>query len=164
MRTAVVSGFLFVSLIAFRSTRAQTFESEGDLKNGAAIPAGILKLLARSDEVKNCTENADLMPSWFRAVKIELNGDRSPDYLIKSELQCLNGPRAATWWIFTRGPSGFKQVFNDSVLSLTILRKKTRGYRNIRTETTMVNIIRNQWVFDGRKYHLKKTEIIEPGR
>src|SRR6185369_4124463 len=101
---------------------------------------------------------------WFRAVKVDLTGRGSVDYLVKSHKECLYGPRAATFWIFKRDGRGFRQVFTDSVIDLTIERRKTLGFRNIQTDTTMVNIIRNTWKYNGRVYKLVHTKIIEPGK
>src|SRR5437867_10086831 len=153
-------GLLVFGLLLFvNAVFSQSFDSEGKLRNPVKIPAAVLKLLEKTDEVKSCIESPEFAADWFRAVKVNLNDDRRPDYLVKSDLTCLYGPRAATWWIFSLGTHGFRQVFSDSVLSLTIERRKTRSFRNIRTETTMVNIIRNTWKFNGRRYKLKTTKI-----
>jgi hypothetical protein len=163
--TKVWAFLVFIVYTIFASEAvAQNFRSEGKLQNTVRIPAGILKLLKETDEVKSCIESPEFDAGWFAAVKVNLNDDGLPDYLVKSELTCLYGPRAATWWVFRQRPKGFTQVFSDSALSLQIKRRKTGGYRDIETETTMVNIIRNTWKFNGRVYWLQDTNVIEPGK
>jgi hypothetical protein len=81
--------------------------------------------------------------------------------VVKSNKECLYGSRSANWWIFKGSASGFRQVFNDSILFVTIKKTKTKGFYDIQTETTNVNIIRNTWKFDGREYKLIHTRIIE---
>ena len=162
-------GLLFASCLIFvNAAFSQNFNSEGKLRNAAKIPAGILTQLEKTDEVKHCLQSSEeevkFGAGWFRAATINLNDDGRADYLVKSERSCLYGPRAATWWIFSQGPRGFKLVFNDSVLWLSIERRKTKGYRDISTETTMMNIIRNTWKFNGREYKLMGTKFIEPGK
>jgi len=168
----MVSKYLavFIMLIFFFSAaKAQTFDTEKDIKNRAKIPAGILKLLGKSAAVGECLgrgdlESADkLSASWFQAARVNLNNDKFADYVVKSDKDCLYGPRAATWWIFRGSPKGFIEVFEDSVLLLSLKKTKTAGFYDIQTETTMVNIIRNTWTFDGRKYKLKRTKIVKVG-
>ena len=155
---------ILCSLMFVGATYGQTFESEGKLRNTVKLPTAVLALLKKTEEVKHCSEEAEFSPGWFRAIKINVNDDGKPDYLVKSELSCLYGPRAATWWIYSQGPKGFSLVFNDTVLSLTIGGRKTNGYRDIQTDTTMVNIIRNTWKYNGHVYKLKSTKEIEPGK
>jgi hypothetical protein len=142
--------------------------TETDLKHAVRIPAAILTLLEKSEEVSNCLKNYEQKDEfgaeWFRAVKVNLTGGGSADYLVKSHKECLYGPRAATFWIFAGGGRAFRQVFTDSVIDLTIERRKTRGFRDIQTDTTMVNIIRNTWKYNGRVYKLTHTKFIEPGK
>jgi hypothetical protein len=159
---------VFLMLILFFSAvKAQTFDSEKDIKNPVKIPAGILNLLKKAKAVEECVQSGDLgvgdklEASWFRAARVDLNNDKLADYVVKSNRSCLDGPRAATWWIFRGSAKGFAKVFEDSVLSLTIKKTKTAGFYDLQTETTMMNIIRNTWTFDGRKYKLRHTKIID---
>jgi hypothetical protein len=160
---------LFIFILFSVAVNAQTFDSEKDIRKPVKIPAGILSLLEKTGQVKSCLQNdgsgepAEFSASWFQAARIDLNNDRSADYVVRNTKDCLNGPRAASWWIFRGSAKGFRQVFDDSVLLLTIKRTKTAGFYDIETETTMMNIIRNRWKFDGRKYKLSKTKIIEVG-
>jgi hypothetical protein len=157
-----------LALIFANAAASQTFSTENDLTHTVKIPAAILNLLGRSEEVKNCLENYEqndkFGEKWFRAVKLNLTGRGYTDYLVKSERECLFGPRAATFWIFSPKGRAFRQVFSDSVIDLTIKRTTSRGYKDIQTETTMVNVIRNTWKFDGRIYKLTATKLIEPGK
>jgi hypothetical protein len=167
MSTLATRTFLFVFAILFflNTAGAQSFDSETDIKNPAKIPAGVLNLLERTEQVKECAQNGEehekFSASWFQAARIDLNGDGRADYLVKNNKGCLNGPRAATFWIFRASARGFTEVFEDSVLLVSIEKRKTLGFRDIVTETTMMNIIRNRWKFDGRKYRLKSTKIID---
>ncbi len=155
-----------LKLIFVNAAFSQTFLTENALRHPVKLPAGIVKLLEKSEEVSNCLKNYEqtdeYRASWFRAVKVDLTGGGSIDYLVKSHKECLYGPRAATFWIFRADSRGFRQVFTDSVIDLTIQRRKTRGFRDMETDTTMVNIIRNTWKYNGRVYKLVHTRIIEP--
>ena len=159
---------LLALLIFVNAGFSQTFDSETKLRNTVKIPAAILSQLEKTDEVKECLSRLDepgrFHPAWFRAVRIDLNADGRADYLVESNKDCLLGPRAANWWVFSGTGRGSKLVYHDSVLWLTLLRHKTRGFRDIRAETTMMNIIRNTWKYDGREYKLVHTRIIEPER
>jgi hypothetical protein len=152
-------------LLFVNTGSAQAFSSEDDIKNPAKIPAGVLKLLGQTKQVRECIENGGtdekFGASWFQAARVDLNGDRLTDYVVRNTKNCLNGPRAATFWIFRANGRGFIQVFEDSVLTLSIKKTRTAGFRDIGTETTMMNIIRNRWKFDGRKYRLRSTKIID---
>jgi hypothetical protein len=156
----VLFGLLFLN-----TARAQSFDSETDIENPAKIPAGVLRLLGQTREVRECVENGGTVgkfdASWFQASRVDLNGDRSADYLVKNSKDCLNGPRAAMFWIFRANGKSFTQVFEDSVLTLRIKKNRTNGFRDIQTETTMVKVIRNRWKFNGRKYKLTSTKIID---
>jgi hypothetical protein len=155
----------FIVLLFLNAVSAQTFDSETDIKNPAKIPAGVLKLLRQTKQVRECVENGGtdekFDASWFQAARVDLNGDRFTDYVVRNSKDCLNGPRAATFWIFKTNARNFTQVFEDSVLTLGIKKTRTKGFRDIETETTMVNIIRNRWKFNGRKYKLTSTKIID---
>lgn len=154
----------FTILLFVNSGYSQVFGSEDDIKHTAKIPAGVLKLLGQTNQVRECVENGGANEkfdaSWFQAAKVDLNGDRLTDYVVRNRKDCLNGPRAATFWIFRANAKSFTLIFEDSVLTLSIKRKRTNGFRDIETETTMMNIIRNRWKFDGRKYRLRSTKII----
>ena len=160
---------VFIFVLFFSAAKAQTFDSEKDIKKPVKIPAGILSLLKKAEAVKECLQRGEFDTgerfdaSWFRAAKVNLNDDKFADYVVKNNKACLNGPRAASWWIFSGSSRGFKQIFEDSVLLLSIKKTRTAGFHDIQTETTMVNIIRNQWKFDDRKYKLKSTKIIKVG-
>jgi hypothetical protein len=158
----------FIILLFLNTISAQIFDSETDIKNPSKIPAGVLRLLRQTKQVSECVENGGtdekFDASWFQAARVDLNGDRFTDYVVRNSKDCLNGPRAATFWIFRRNARNFTQVFEDSVLTLSIRKTKTNGFRDLETETTMMNIIRNRWKFDGRKYRLRSTKIIDVSR
>ena len=159
---------LLLTLIFANAAFSQIFDSETKLRNTVKIPAAIQAQLERSEEVAQCLrqgdENTRFSPSWFQATKIDLNDDGRSEYVVKSAKDCLYGPRAATWWIFSPSGRGFRQVFYESVISFALQKRRTHGFRDIRTETVMMNIIRNTWRYDGREYKLVKTRIIEPGK
>ena len=156
--------------VFFGVGKAQTFQSEEDIKHPVKMPLGILRLLKKTEQVASCVRSEELESaakldrSWFQAATVKLNGDRFTDYVVKNVHPCLNGPRAASWWIFRGGPKGFVMVMEETVLTLTIKKTKTAGFRDIQTETAMMRIIRNQWKYDSRKYKLKSTKFIEVGK
>jgi hypothetical protein len=156
---------IFIFVLFSSAASAQTFDSEKDIKHPVKTPAGILNLLKKTGLVQGCMETSEekFSASWFQAVIVDLNNDGHADYIIQNKKDCLNGPRAASWWIFKGSAKGFVKVFDDSVLLLTLKKTKTAGFRDIETETTMVDIIRNQWKYNGRKYLLKSTKIIKVG-
>jgi hypothetical protein len=154
-------------LIFISGASSQTFDSEAKLRNTVRIPPVIVAELEKADEVKECldrSESPKFTASWFRAVRVSMTGSARTDYLIKNDAECLNGPRAANWWIFSGSGRRARLVFHDSVLWLSILKRKTRRFRDIQTETVFVNIIRNTWRYNGREYKLVKTKFIEPGK
>ncbi len=155
----------FIFVLFSGAASAQTFDSEKDIGKPVKVPAGILSQLKKTGQVKSCLQNSEekFSASWFQAARVSLSSDGRADYIVKNTKDCLNGPRAASWWIFKGSGRGFTRVFDDSVLLVTIKRTKTKGFYDIETETTMMNIIRNTWKFDGRKYKLIKTKIIEVG-
>jgi len=156
---------LVLMLLSCGIAGAQTFGSDGKIPGAVKMPSAVMSVLAKQEQVVSCEAEATRKTSWFLTAKVDLNGDRYPDYVVRSNTACLTGPRAASWWIFRGGARGYEKVFDDSVLSVTINRKRrTGGFFDIQTETVMMNIIRNTWKFDGRKYELKSTKIIEPSR
>ncbi|HEV7644140.1 MAG TPA: hypothetical protein VGO50_09390 [Pyrinomonadaceae bacterium] len=156
---------LFIFVLFSGAASAQTFDSEKDIGKPVKVPAGILGQLKKTGLIQGCMETSEekFSASWFQAAIVNLNNDGRADYIVKNTKDCLNGPRAASWWIFRGSANGFTKVFDESVLMLTIKRVKTAGFYDIETETTMMNIIRNTWKFDGRKYKLARTKIIEVG-
>ena len=156
---------IFIIVLFSGAAGAQTFDSEKDIRKPVKIPAGILSQLKKTGLVQGCMETSEekFGASWFQAARVNLNNDGIADYVVKNKKDCVNGPRAASWWIFKGSARGFVNVFADSVLSLSIKKTKTAGFYDIQTETTMMNIIRNTWTFDGRKYKLTKTKIVKVG-
>ena len=100
VRTKYLSALFFLVLFSGAAANAQTFDSEKDIRNPVKLPAGILKILRDTRLVAECVEQGEPNASWFRAAKIDLNGDKFADYVVKSNKDCLNGPRAAGWWRF----------------------------------------------------------------
>jgi hypothetical protein len=156
---------LFGVFLVCNIVKAQSFDSEKEISHPVKIPAGILKQLRETQTVKSCFENGESVDEfgekWFRAAKVDLNGDKVADYLVKSDKGCLYGPRAATYWLFLGNSNGFKSIFGGSVRMLTILKTKTAGLRDLQTDTTLMDINRITWKFDGKKYRAARSKTIE---
>jgi len=133
------------------------------------MPAGILSLLKKSKVSEQCVQSGDLetanglKAAWFQAAKIDLNNDKLADYVVQGNKSCLDGPRATTFWVFRGRAKGFDNVWEISALMISInKKKKTNGLYNFdEFETLIGKEVENVWVFNGRKYVLKKTKMTD---
>jgi hypothetical protein len=160
---------IFTFVLFAGAANAQSFLSEKDIKHPVKMPAGILSSLKKSEVVKQCVESGDvenvgqIKASWFQVAKINLNNDRVADYVVQGKKGCLDGPRATTFWVFKGRAKGFDNVWEISCLMISVNKKKmTKGLYNFdEFETLIGNAVENVWVFNGRKYVLKKTKMTD---
>ena len=159
----------FTFLFFVNAAGAQNFLSEKDIKHPVKMPAGILSLLKKSKVIEQCVQSGDLKTasglkaSWFQAARVDLNGDKIADYVVQGNKGCLDGPRATTFWVFKGRAKGFDNVWEISALMIGVnKKKKTNGLYNFdEFETLIGKEVENVWVFNGRKYVLKKTKMTD---
>jgi hypothetical protein len=160
---------IFTFVLFAGAASAQSFLSEKDIKHPVKMPAGILSSLKKSEVIRQCIQSGDLesadrlKASWFQTAQVNLNDDKLADYVVQGNKPCLDGPRATTFWVFKGRAKGFDNVWEISALMISVnKKKKTRGLYNFNEfETLIGNAVENAWVFDGRKYILKKTKMTD---
>jgi hypothetical protein len=157
--------FIAVTMLFGGSAEAQRFESEDELRSTVTLPADVFQTLSALKQTRECeaSSGGKVSRKWFKATRIDLNGDKFGDLLVKSEEPCMHGPRAANWWIFAGSPNGNRKVFEDTVTAVVLAKKKKTGFRDIRTDNVMMEIYRNTWKYDGRRYKLIRTARVKLG-
>ena len=157
----------FNSVLAQRSGQTR-FGVEEPIRRPVRIPAPILRMLRRDEQVQQCFQNDENrgsdIRSWFVASAMNLNDDRQPDLIVKlsdNAPLCLIGANVGPFWVFSNTGQigeGYELVLSESGLGLTILNAKSNGYRNIEMGAAAgaaflsVSIYR----FDGQVYQRRE--------
>jgi hypothetical protein len=154
----------FIFGLSCSAVYAQTFQFEEEIKPRVKAPAGILKLLGKEPNVADCLKDNKLDPVWFEVARIDLNGDKFADYVVKEigDERCyLAGANIVTWLVFKGSARGFEKVFHEASFSWSLdSKKKTNGFRNIETDSfTAVKEITGWWVFNGKKYKFLRSRV-----
>jgi hypothetical protein len=166
MRLAAI---LCLFLVSITSMDAQNFHVEEDIKNQVALPNGVLKLLRNNEYVRQgCIRNDEFKPKtdfsgkWFQAGRVDLNGDKLADYVVKANEGCLRGANIGPFWIFRGTQRGYKLVLQLHELAMSVDKNRTKGYRHIGTVSlTAVKGRAGLWVFNGSEYVLRKTRTFD---
>lgn len=122
-----------------------------------SIPEGVLQNITTSDGLlQTCLENDHIEappPSWFVASQIHLDGANEIDYVIQANGGCLLGANITSFWIYRDSQRGYKPILVIHVHDLDVLRKKWKGYREIRVYSMTVSTITTEtFRFDGERY------------
>jgi hypothetical protein len=122
------------------------------------LPNSVYKMLLKSDSNVRDTardvigEGKSARKSLFQATKINLNNDNLPDLLVKGQ-SFLLGANVTRFWIFERTSQGYILVLKVPTHSLTVLKNKSNGFRNIRTDKlSAVQLFTDYYRFDGKNY------------
>jgi len=122
-----------------------------------------LKLLSKEPNIAECLKDNKLDQAWFEVAKVDLNGDKFPDYVVKEmgdERCLLAGANIVTFLVFKGSAVGFAKVFGEASFSVNLDKKKTNGFRNIETDSfTAVKEITGWWAFDGKKYKFLRSRV-----
>ena len=166
-RTLTVFAICIASLI---TARAQDFQVEKDIKRQVVLPKGVLAILRRNNYVSHCFRNDEFKPpiafsgKWFQAARIDLNGDRYPDYVVKANIGCLYGANIGPFWVFRGGASGFRLVLELHELGMSIDHHRVKGYRDISAfRATAVKGFESRWAFNGKRYVLRRSRSFHLG-
>jgi hypothetical protein len=152
------------------SVHGQLFQVEEDIRNEVTLPREVLSLLRQNDYVReSCIRTDEYKPKtefsgkWFQAAKVDLNGDKQPDYVVKANEGCLFGANIGPFWVFTKGARGYKLVLQLHVLGMSIERRRAaNGYRDIGSfAATATRGLAGRYVFDGRKYVKRSSREVE---
>jgi hypothetical protein len=133
------------------------FGADSDLDRPIPVPEAALKALRNALQA-----TPDELPAdQLRASKIHLNGPTEVDLVVP----VIGGGHAAFFYILRPALDGYQLIFDSGGDSMTILRTKSRGYRDLQVEgITMAgrNVTTAIFRFDGRKYVLEAEKTEHP--
>lgn len=66
---------------------------------------------------------------WFASTRINLNGDRYPDWIVHSTQPCLGGDGGVRWWVFRTIAREHQLILAANAARLDVLRERAGGFR-----------------------------------
>ena len=148
------------------------FGAESAIERPIDIPYEVLRRLATDARFQRCYDDIELrsekssMLEWFSAAAVRLDADRLPDVIVKADHPCLLGASVAPFWVFRKaGHDDYDLVLQESALNLSVLRTRTNGLRDIRTQAASEReLYISIWKFDGLSYKTKSTQGVTAKR
>jgi hypothetical protein len=153
------SAALFLSIVFFypatahsqtqrKSAPEQTdFGADSDLQRPIPVPEAALKALRKALQA-----TPDELPAeQLQASKIHLGGSTEADLVVP----VLAGGHAAFFYILRPTSDGYQLIFDSGGDSMTVLRTRLHGYRDLQVEgVTMAgkNVTTVVYRFNGHKY------------
>lgn len=133
------------------------FGLEQPIDRPVPIPDEVLKILRHNSEVSACdlgSASLDSIPAdWYAASEIHLGDPKKSDLVVKAKNVCLFGPNIGPFWVFRRTTESYRLVLSAQAMALKILSSKTKGLRDISTQTMIgVRPSFERYKFDGRAY------------
>jgi hypothetical protein len=99
------------------------------------LPADIRRGLNMDERSLSCFTNAQgkvrFEEAWFAAMRIDLDGDGRPDWIVHSVHPCLGGDGGVRWWVFRDFKGGRQLILAANAARLDILREKVGGFHVI---------------------------------
>lgn len=138
----------------------QSFSMERDFPNQTTLPDSLYKILLRDKDINDTIEESKdsstttkaLKKQFFQTTRVNLNNDKLPDLVVKAQ-SLLLGANVTRFWIFKQTSKGYVLVLETVTHSLSILRNKSEGHRNIRCDKlSAVQLFTNYYRFDGDNY------------
>lgn len=155
--SSFLSAFLLVnSALCY----GQSFGLERDFPNRITLPDSVYKTLLRDKDINDTIEESKdsyttakaLKKQFFQATSVNLNNDKLPDLVVKAQSR-LTGANITRYWVFKRTRKGYVSVLKLSAFGISLLRNKSKGYRNIKGFSISSNqIFTTYFRFDGNKY------------
>lgn len=141
-----------------------SFGVEAPIENPVEIPDAVLRRLAQDEQFQRCYDDIEKrtakpsMLEWFSAAAVRLDDDARADLVVKAEHPCLLGANIGPFWVFRNaGRGNYSLVLDESTLSLRVLRTRTNGLRDIRTQAASAReVYTSVWKFNGRSYQTKQ--------
>jgi hypothetical protein len=137
------------------------FGAEDKIERPVPLPKDVLEILRRDERVSARLAEEDppndAFGAWFVASEIALNDDDLPDLLVQGVEPHILGANLVPWWVFHKTPKGHALALTVNTLGLEVLKTKTNGYRDIRTnKATAKEVLTNTYRFDGSTYRVQK--------
>ena len=138
----------------------QSFGLERKFLNQITLPDSIYKNLLRDKDISDTIEESKdsytttkaLKKQFFQTTRVNLNNDKLPDLIIKAQSR-LAGANITRYWIFERAGKGYVLVFKLEAFGISLLKNRSRGYRNIKGYSiSSTQIFTTYFRFDGKKY------------
>lgn len=138
----------------------QSFGLEQDFTKQVSLPDSVYKTLLKDENVKDTIEESkdaysttkSLKKQFFQAAEVNLNNDKLPDLVVKAQ-SYLTGSNITNYWIFKKTKKGYILVLKVGTHSLSILKNRTKGFKNIRIDGfSGQNTYRIYYRFDGNDY------------
>jgi hypothetical protein len=110
------------------------FNLEENVAKKASIPDAVIAVLKSDQRVDSCFQEKGKGANeaeWFEASEIDLNSDKRLDLIVKAKDGCLFGANQGPFWIFQNEKDGYRQIFSDNALGLSILSKKVNSFNQI---------------------------------
>lgn len=138
------------------------FSAEGPIDNPVIVPENVLNLLKEDPRIKSCQvleQSHERIPTnWFVGSWLDLNGDDQSDLLVKPVNPCLSGANITPFWILFKTRDGYKPALAIAALAIEILDDKTKGSRDIRSDSaTAREVLTTIYRFDGKEYRVWRT-------
>ena len=160
--SAIAKGIcvVFLCLVSARSTMSQaggeqSFSVDSGMGQTVPIPKRIMQLLHAQPSVKEYLANPDndrqSMLDSFEGAAVDLAKHGKTDFVVTNAV--LNGANTGPFWVFLKTNQGYKLVLSVTSLDLTIMKSRTKGFRNISAGTaTAVSSNVDVYKFTGKKY------------
>ena len=132
-----------------------------------------LDALSKDAGVASCLENEGISPnelpaSWFVASEIHLDGENESDLVVlpggrlpdtpKGEISpnaCFLGANTGQMWVLRNTPRGFKLVFSQMGLGMSVHATTTNGFRDIEVGAVVGGYDDSiDYKFDGESYKI----------
>ena len=168
---AKVICIVFLCLVSARSSMSQaggeqSFSIDGGIEHPVPIPKRVMQLLHAQPSVKEFLANPDndkqSVLDSFEAAAVDLNKHGKTDFVVTNHV--LNGANIGPFWVFLKTGQGYKLVLSVTSLNLTIMKTRTKGFRNISAgAATAVSAHVDVYKFTGKKYRFafsKKENLI----
>jgi hypothetical protein len=150
----------FLFLLFSTSLYGQTFGAEQNFAKQILLPDSVYKTLLKDNDVNDILKSArkggksikSIKKQFFQAAHVYINDDKLPDLLVKGQ-SYLAGTNTTHFWVFKQTSKGYVQVFETATFSLSLLKKKTKGHRIIRSSyPSGAKAVTDYFRFDGSKY------------
>jgi hypothetical protein len=136
----------------------RVFSAEDEnVNHPVAIPAEVMALLAKNEDVRNVLEYEKVEPSnlpasWFSAAEVRLGNKSERDLIIASKGP-LRGANIDPFWVFIHDSKGFKLALSISLHDLVVKRTRSHGYRDLELSGMTASIVTvGKFRFDGNAY------------
>lgn len=132
-------------------------EDDKSFDNAMRLPDNVLNALKATKEAREILGdkpdlNSDQLAELFSAVEVHLSVPNEADYIVKGNFP-LVGADNSWFWIVRSTPILPKVILFANGNSITLMKRRTNGYRNIRSDwSSAAESITEVFRFNGSSY------------